>query len=227
MALRIIYLLFLTLSLSQLMAQENEVLNEKKWEELTKDIDYEREKETVTNKEQETQESNSNRQYTNNKTRSESNFSFGEFKYLFMIIIGTLLLVLIIYMISNSTANPTLAARNIEIQKIENIEEHIHEVNLDELLTEFKNENDFDMAIRISFLTIVKELSNKKMIKWERQKTNWEYHSELNNTSLKSPFGQMILAFEKVWYGEHHLSEPDFNKINSDFINFKEQLEKD
>jgi hypothetical protein len=138
-----------------------------------------------------------------------------------MAIVVVLLIVLIVFMIANSKANPNLQSQRIAIEKMDKIEEHIHEVNLEDIFDDFVKAGDYTMAIRISFLKIIKALSEQKMIKWEKQKTNWEYHSELNDFDLRTEFAQMISHFEKVWYGEIQLTEPEFIEVNELFENFK------
>jgi cell division protein FtsL len=193
---------------------ENQPLDKEKWEKLSRDLNYEQEKEEP----KEIEETESTRE---SYRPSSSGASFGDVKYLFMAIVVVLLIVLIVFMIANSKANPNLQSQRIAIEKMDKIEEHIHEVNLEDIFDDFVKAGDYTMAIRISFLKIIKALSEQKMIKWEKQKTNWEYHSELNDHDLRTEFAQMISHFEKVWYGEIQLTEPEFIEVNELFENFK------
>lgn len=192
---------------------QNEPLNKDKWEKLSKELDYERVKEEPKEPEKET---TTDRNYS-----LPSGAKFGDVKYLFMGIVVVLLVVLIIFMLANSKANPNLQSQRIAIEKIDKIEEHIHEVNLENIFDDFVKTGNYTMAIRISFLKIIKALSEQKLIKWEKQKTNWEYHSELNDFDLRTEFAQMIAHFEKVWYGEIQLTHNEFVKVNELFENFK------
>ena len=200
-------------------------LSQKKWEQLTRKLDYskgQKEKKPVEEKKEQ-----SNRR-TTSSGHSGGGSSFGNVGSLFMIIALVLLALLVFYMLANIKSNPSLTAINKEIQeKIENIEEHIHEVDLNDLFKQYVNNREFDMALRISFLMIIKDLSEKRLIKWEKQKTNWEYHGELKNYDLKTGFSSMIRNFERVWYGEKAISEPEFLNINYEFDQFKTQLGAD
>ncbi|MGB0431196.1 MAG: hypothetical protein ACPGLV_12040 [Bacteroidia bacterium] len=197
-------------------------LDKETWQKLIEDIEYKK-KDKVEESEPE--------KTTENETDEDtgSGFSLGNVQHLFMVIVLIILLVLIGFMIANSRSNPSLKRQNIEIDKLDKIEEHIHDVNLDQLVNQFKSDNDFAMALRMSFLTIIKALSNKAFIKWEKQKTNWEYHSELSNYEMKRDFGQMIVIFENIWYGEKKITEQEFTLYQQQFESFKStyvELEK-
>ncbi|MFY0673286.1 MAG: hypothetical protein JXQ87_07770 [Bacteroidia bacterium] len=210
---RIYFLIMTLLTLAFNSIAENEPLNKEKWEKLSKELNYEREKPQPKEPKEDIR--------TGNSFRPSSGTKFGDVKYLFMGIVVVLLVVLIVFMIANSKANPNLQNQRIAIEKIERIEEHIHEVNLEDIFDDFVKSGDYTMAIRISFLKIIKALSEQKMIKWEKQKTNWEYHSELSDFDLRNEFGQMISHFEKAWYGEFELTEQEFITVNELFENFK------
>lgn len=220
-------LLFLAI-LSYASAQNGEGFSEKKWEKLTEGIDYTQEKK----KPEPIEERDRTDRDHDNDSGSSSRSSGGSPVFqgiqgmgmVFVIIAGVVILGLIIFIIANSKSNPTLAAQNVEIEKIENIEESIHEVNLDDLFGRFVAGGDYNLALRMSFLMIIKTLSEQKLIRWEKQKTNWEYHGELSDYDLKYGFGSMINVFERMWYGEQVITEPEFHQIESEFNQFKSRL---
>ncbi len=190
-------------------------LDKEKWEKMVEELDYSKKDEPK----KEDPEKENNEVYE--KTQPSSNFSFAGIGQVLLVIVIVVLVALVVFMIANSRSNPALQRQNIALEKIDRIEEHIHDVDLDELVDQFKSENDFTMALRMSFLTIIKAMSVQGLIKWEKQKTNWEYHSEVSDFEMKTGFGQMILIFEKVWYGEFVLSESEFAKYQKQFENFK------
>ena len=54
----------------------------------------------------------------------------------------------------------------------EKIEENIHESDLDKFIKQAESEEKYNLAIRLYYLAIIKELSLGKLIKWKRNKTN-------------------------------------------------------
>lgn len=206
-------LLFLLLVSFSYAADDGTNFSEEAWEDLTEELDY-----TEPPKE----EPKPMPEPVNWEGPSSL---FSGAKYLFASIIGLALLVLIVYMIASSKSNPALNARKAALEKIENIEERIHEVDLEDLFSEFSNNGEYHIALRMSFLMIIKRLSEVKLIKWEKQKTNWEYHSELGKEELRDDFATMISTFERLWYGEKQILEPEFHQIEEEFNTFKRHLD--
>lgn len=223
---------FLLISVAVLGANgQEEPFSEKKWERLTKKLDYSKvpqkvapPTETTPPTQRQPQGSSSFEPSTVVPTGAATLFQGAGL--IFTVVLVLLLLLLIIFMIANSRSNPALEAQNVALQNIDTIEEHIHEVDLDELFTQFVKTEEYHIALRMSFLMIIKQLSQMGLIKWEKQKTNWEYHSDLEDYSLKMEFGGMIQTFERFWYGEKVLSEHDFHRIENQFATFKTRLDE-
>lgn len=229
---RVLAVLFCSFLVVCAFGQEADApFSEKKWERLTKRLDYSqspKKEEPVQDLDdfESTEESGGYDDGGSISAPSGTSTIFEGAGMVFTIIVVALLVMLIIYMIANSRSNPTLEAQNMELEEIENIEERIHEVDLDELFTKFVKSEEYHIALRMSFLMIIKQLSELKLIKWEKQKTNWEYHTDLNDYDLRREFGQMIQVFERFWYGEIALSEPEFHATENQFAHFKNQLDE-
>ena len=134
------------------------------------------------------------------------------------------MLFLLIKILNNLKVNPNIKKQDISIEAIEEIEEKIHEIDLQKLLEEAILQENYHVALRINFLIIIKLLSEQKQIVWAKEKTNWEYYSEIKDILKKDCFKQIILSFEPVWYGEHLLTKEGFEKLQPLFINYQDQL---
>ena len=151
---------------------------------------------------------------------SDVNLTFSPFmKYLlYGLIIG--LLVFILYKI---IASSEFKKKNKKIKTQpeepdwENLEEHIHESDMERLLRLSKEKGDYRMAIRVQFLMIIKELSEKQWIHWKRDKTNRDYLNEVRNAPFFHPFRDLIPAFEWVWYGEADLTREQYSTMHPAF----------
>ena len=99
----------------------------------------------------------------------------------------------------------------------ENLEEHIHEVDLDALLQQALANNDYRQAIRIYYLIIIKQLSNSDAITWKKEKTNGEYVSEMYGKKNFEDFRQVTTLFERVWYGDMILDESKYQMVAPKF----------
>jgi hypothetical protein len=145
----------------------------------------------------------------------------GGLKYLFYILIGAAILFLIIKIIQNINSNAVI--ENTQSGKaftLSEVEDQILEVDLDKFLKEALDVRDFRMALRINFLIMIKTLSLKGKIAWKKEKTNWEYVSEIRDPLMSTKFKEIVLTFESIWYGEHPFNEEQFAKLQPSYETF-------
>ncbi len=102
-----------------------------------------------------------------------------------------------------------IEATDLEINLV-NIEDNIHESDLDQFIKKAIAQNNYNLAIRLYYLAIIKELSLGKMIRWKRDKTNRAYIGELSTQSYLPEFKILTTIFERSWYGNRQLTEFDF-----------------
>ena len=72
---------------------------------------------------------------------------------------------------------------------------------------------DFRKAIRIYFIFMIKDLSEKGWISWEKKKTNMLYLREMKGRPLYKEFRDVVSIYEVVWYGKRNVSEADYRSI--------------
>lgn len=103
----------------------------------------------------------------------------------------------------------------------ETILDHGPQTAWDSQLQDAIEQSNYRLAVRIYYLMIIKELSAQQLIHWQKEKTNFDYVSELRNTGSYSGFREATLLFEQVWYGELNVSKPRFDELS---ILFKKLL---
>jgi len=99
-------------------------------------------------------------------------------------------------------------------------EEDIHKINFNELITIALSEKDFRRAVRLHFLKLLKELSDKNLITWKIDKTNIDYSIELSNSRFNDHFKELAFSYEYIWYGNFQLDEANFNTTIEKFKQF-------
>ncbi len=154
-------------------------------------------------------------------------YNLSPLKYVFYFIVVGLVIFLIVKIILNLNKNPNIKKQKLSVESLKEIEEKIHEVDLEQLLLEALADKNYHIAMRLNFLIIIKLLSEKKLIDWAKEKTNWEYFSEIKNALLKDGFKKIVIIFEPVWYGEYILTEDSYYKLQPTFDHFKKQLATD
>jgi hypothetical protein len=99
-------------------------------------------------------------------------------------------------------------------------DEDIHEVDLESLLKQAIDNQNFRLAIRYYYLTSLKGLSTKKVIDYHKDKTNSEYLFEIENTEIRSHFSYLSYVYTYVWYGEFPLDQQSFETAQNKYQSF-------
>lgn len=190
------------------------VLTEAQWERLTSGKDYtERFK---------TPEIDSQRDNESFSTASQQYTT--DMKYFIYALVAVVLIVIIVLLIRNSRskANPTLTTTSVET--VMELEQDVHELDLEVLLKEALEKGNYRLALRIQFLMIIKALSLQGKITWAKEKTNWEYHLELKEKLIADRFREIVIEFESFWYGEHELNEQSYYRAEPLYKDLMQKL---
>jgi len=100
------------------------------------------------------------------------------------------------------------------------LEENIHHTNFDELIAEAVARGDYRKAVRLHFLKLLKQLSDRGLISWQLNKTNNDYVIELSKGGYSKQFREAARLYEYTWYGDFEVSESRYANIVSTFKNF-------
>lgn len=85
------------------------------------------------------------------------------------------------------------------------------------LIQKAKSENNFRLAIRYYHLWVLQLLSDRNLIKWNRDKTDHDYYNELNTKPIQKYFSQNIYIYDYIWYGNFELNPDEFQLAESIF----------
>ncbi|MBI5916115.1 MAG: DUF4129 domain-containing protein [Bacteroidetes bacterium] len=179
--------------------------DQKKWKSLKEGMDY----------------SNSGKKKERKKRSGPTITGMGPFfKYVAVFLAIALLVFLIVKMAGGENLfvpkNRKLKPSVSDIE-LENIEENLHEAELNDPIRRAAAAGDFPLAVRLHYLAVLKELALKKHIRWKRDKTNGEYLKELAGSPLFGPVREVTLIFERVWYGKTAVTRVDFQELETKF----------
>lgn len=203
-------------------ADNDAVLDKQQWEKLRDGRDYTDNFKTPKPKEEKIEETNS----SSNSSSKDFDFRLGDSRFIIYFIVVILVIALIVRILTKTQNNTKISESTLSIDNITEIEERMHELSLDELLAQAVNAGDLRLALRLNFLIIIKQLSQHKIIKWKKDKTNWEYHSEIKNRLLADQFKGVVINFESFWYGEHPLSQSNYAFADKLYTDLREQLKQ-
>tara|TARA_B110000285_G_scaffold18001_1_gene17561 strand:+ start:135 stop:974 length:840 start_codon:yes stop_codon:yes gene_type:complete len=154
-----------------------------------------------------------------------SNSSGGDMGFLQYVLFGLLAAVLafLIYQLFMKTSFDDKGAKVVDrFEELAPIQ--IPKSELELLLEKALANNDFRGAIRLYFIFIIKDLSEKEWIRWEKKKTNFSYLTEMRSRPQYESFNEVVSIYELVWYGNYSVEKEDFNSLEPRFKNLLNSL---
>jgi hypothetical protein len=137
------------------------------------------------------------------------------------ILIYVILIIIAVYIISklflNTNTSSFFSKKSKDLAPIAFEEEHIEQINLEELIKNALSQSDFRLAIRYMYLKTLKDLSINNLIDWHYDKTNIDYQNELKSPNLSDSFGRVSYLYDHIWYGEFGLDKTEFTKAKKEF----------
>lgn len=135
------------------------------------------------------------------------------------------LLLLILYFIIRIFGgyNPSVDQER-QVIELEDLEQRILETDLEKLFRKSLAEKDFLQCTRLLYLMVVKGLSEKRLIVWQKDKTNRDYLYELSDEKYRGPFERITLLYEWAWYGNASVDEKTFWELEKRFTSFKNRI---
>ena len=199
--------------------------DKEQWKKLSEDIDYSDEiKEKEKGEDDEAKKNEEDSSISNDGPQMAGFFEI--FKY---IIIGGAIVLVVFLLVKllgrdgpkNRKINP------VSEMEMEEIENDLENAELTDPIQRAIASGNYTLAVRLYYLSLLKELSGKKIIRWKRDKTNGEYIRELSGTPLSDEFRDVTLVFERIWYGTVELSANDFSYVEMEFKSIIDIVEKE
>lgn len=146
------------------------------------------------------------------------------------VIIWTLFFSLLAWILFKVFFSERLFARRSEKQSedqpvpVQDMETELLLTDWEQRMQKAAKEGDTAMAVKYSYLHLLKLLQQKELIRFRNDKTNHDYHQELIDISYRSPFKQLTRQYEFIWYGKYPLTEQQYHEYMSIFNELKNKL---
>jgi len=141
------------------------------------------------------------------------------------LIVGAFLAALTWYLVSSNILIFAKGQKPITPEdENEEIDENIFRINYQRDIERAITAENYRLAIRLMFLRLLRNLSNKNLIHYGAGKTNFDYLSQLFSTGYYNDFFRLTRHYEFVWYGKFEVNEEAFGAIKNDFENFDRRL---
>ncbi len=139
--------------------------------------------------------------------------SWGDIAKVFSAVLLLGLLGWLMYSFMQAPADSVIRAGDGTAITIDNLDAYIQETDLERFLREALSNGNYSQAIRIYYLQIIKDLSQKGAIEWSREKTNRDYLREMRHHPQFQEFRANTRTYEEVWYGNGTLDQRLFERI--------------
>lgn len=131
-------------------------------------------------------------------------------EYIVYAILGLGTLFLLIRFLMQTPISSVFKNEARAIDSIHFTEETLTETNFDKLTKKAIKKGNYRLATRYLYLRALQQLSIKEIIKWNFDKTNNEYISEIKDHNTKDLFKRASHVYDYVWYGEFAIDEDKF-----------------
>lgn len=177
---------------------------------------YEKEKEPKTS---------SQKKYDRNSGSISVGSGALSFMQILLIIIGIAILAVVVYFLfMRYQEDKDGAAVQTNFDDVAPSE--IPKTELERRLEEALGRGDYREAVRIYFIFIIKDLSEKKWISWEKKKTNISYLIEMRSRPQYDLFNKSVSVFEVVWYGNYTIDQQSFKEVEPTFKQLLDAIHK-
>ncbi|MEZ4938484.1 MAG: hypothetical protein R2799_12920 [Crocinitomicaceae bacterium] len=245
---RICITIVLFLFLVPSLGQESKKFDRVKWEELRGKIKYKKSPAKTISRSSESSDGTDNgtyhrdsesygdgeersgsrsaREKRERESADSSGFSsMGGLAKTILIVVAILLIAALVYFFVFKRKPDERLQNTVVEEEFEELDIHtIEKSDLELALEKALAEKDFRKCVRIYFTFILKELSSGGKIYWEKEKTNYDYLKELNNTKDFHGFRNAMELFEIIWYGKREISESIYLQLEPDLKNYLKQI---
>jgi hypothetical protein len=103
----------------------------------------------------------------------------------------------------------------------EEITEDIFAINYQKEIDKAAVQGNYRLAIRLMYLRLLKNLSERNIIQYKQDRTNLDYLMQLHPTVYYKNFFRITRHYEYSWYGEFNVSNDAYGIIKKEFDNFE------
>lgn len=107
---------------------------------------------------------------------------------------------------------------------VTDIESNIYEADFKSLIASAERDKNYRLAVRYYYLLLLKNLSQAGIIEYDVEKTNSDYHYEINSEALKKEFSYTSYLYNYIWYGEFDIDNNQFQKAKTAFNQFLDSV---
>ena len=144
---------------------------------------------------------------------------------LWLIIIGGFVTFLILYLY-NSNVGLFRKSTSIASEETDLETSDIFAINYQKEIDKAVGMNNYRLAVRLMFLRLLRNLSDKNIIQYKQDSTNFDYMLQLRSTGMYPDFFRLARNYEYSWYGQFDVDKEKYSVIKHEFENFETKLNR-
>lgn len=114
--------------------------------------------------------------------------------------------------------------RRVELEEIQ--EDRISFRETESLLERAVRNEQYELAVRLQYLSLLKRLHELGFIVFKKDKVNRAYIFEMDKQVLGKDFRKITLDYERNWYGNYPTDRLSYRLVGSRFEQMQQQLDK-
>ncbi len=143
---------------------------------------------------------------------------------LWVLIVGGFVVLLVWFLVTGNVQLFQKKSRRITANEAEEEIENIFEIDYNAEIEKAVAAKKYRLAIRLLYLSLLIDLSQKNIIQYRQERTNADYVQQLSGTAYYKNFFSLTRSFEYAWYGNFPVTEATFAGVQTEFTNFKSRL---
>ncbi len=141
-----------------------------------------------------------------------------------MIIIGVFAAVIMWFLAESNIGLFRKKNKLVKAEEEEFATEDIFAINYQKEIDKAAGQANYRLAVRLMFLRLLKNMSEKNVINYKQDKTNFDYLLQLHSTNYYKDFFRITRNYEYTWYGQFEINEEAYKIIRNDFDLFEKNL---
>ena len=86
------------------------------------------------------------------------------------------------------------------------------------------SENDYRLAVKYHYFYLLRKLDAASIIKYDPQKTTYDYQLDLEGTKYNSVFSKAAYYYTYIWYGEFSIDANEYQTTSHVFTQLLKPL---
>ena len=165
--------------------------------------------------------SNSRKQEAGSKSLSQRNWF--EPLLWFIIIVGFAFFV-ITYLANSNIRLFSPSKRLFTDEEAEEATDDIFAIPYQREIEKAVSAGNYRFAVRLMFLRLLKSLSERKIIQYKPDRTNFDYLVQLGTTRYYPDFFRITRNYEYSWYGKFEINRATYDQIKKEFDEFEPMI---